>query len=412
MSSRNLILYPMLTAMVIGATAIVGSAPAQTEMVLYSFSNQKDSRPFDRLLLKNGTLYGTAPGVKGSRDCCGEVFQLTMSGDSWEERKLLRFNHVDKVYGRYPQSGLIAGSNGSTLYGTTYLGGSHQVGTAFELQPSGEGWTPGLVWTFGTGRHAGGFYPAGELIADGNGALYGVTLQGGTHGFGVIFELSQSGGSWVETVLYNFRGGKDGANPSAALYMDTPGSLWGTTAGGGGMCGCGTVFHLVQSGGSWIETVVHRFGHGSDGALPLSNLIEYSSGNFYGTTDIGGQQGLGTVFELFPAQDGWKERVIYNFCSLKDCRDGEYSSAGLAWGATYGTMFGTTFEGGAAGLGTVFSLTYSGGGWNEAVVHSFAGNRDGADPFGGVILDGNGNLYGTTTEGGAHNLGTAWEITP
>jgi uncharacterized repeat protein (TIGR03803 family) len=263
---------------------------------------------------------------------------------------------------------------------------------------------------------AGGFYPYGGLVSDGTN-LYGTTTSDDlSSDAGVVFEVVNGVGGlypWTESVLYTFTGGGDGSTPYAGLVRDANGNLYGTTAYGGGNCGCGTVFELSppsQSGGSWTETTLYQFQGGNDGAHSLSTLILDASGNLYGTTVDGGSVGVccGTVFELSPptsAGGTWTETVLHDFGSGSD---GQEPEAGLHLGPQ-GELFGTTYGGGTYGTGTVFQLTPSTGGWTEEVLYSFSGGADGGEPAAGVI-ERNGVLYGTTVLGGPENAGTVFQL--
>jgi uncharacterized repeat protein (TIGR03803 family) len=255
-------------------------------------------------------------------------------------------------------------------------------------------------FTYGDGQ-----YPASRLSADGAGNFYGTTLYGGIEGN--VFELSPNGsGGWNETVLYSFcfdgyPSCADGAQPFLSyLVIDPAGNLYGTTEYGGAN-GYGVVFELSPDGAGWKETVLHSFGvpSGTDGSAPINGLIMDSAGNLYGTTFSGGGCGCGSVFELSPSGDGWTERVIY-------ATDIGMGYAGLAMDAA-GNIFG-------ANASTVFQLSPNGnGGWNPTVIHTFTGGpKDGSDPQGTPVLDQAGNLYGTTAYGGAKNLGTVYKLIP
>jgi uncharacterized repeat protein (TIGR03803 family) len=200
-------------------------------------------------------------------------------------------------------------------------------------------------------------------------------------------------------VLYSFGSGTDGEFPVASL-IDIKGVLYGTTEFGGAS-GEGTVFSVNPTTG--VETVVYSFGSGTDGAGPTANLIDVK-GTLYGTTDNGGANGGGTVFSLDPKTGA--ERVVYSFCSQQNCADGEQPYGAVI--DVNGTLYGTTFTGGAnncggRGCGTVFALDPSSGA--ETVLYSFAGNPDGENPY-ASLLDMNGLLYGTTGAGG--NFGTGY----
>ena len=273
----------------------------------------------------------------------------------------------------------------------------------------------------------GGLYPYAGLVLDSAGNLYGTTVYGGNldacydgnaPGCGVVIEVTPNGdGSWKEKVLHSFRGGKDGAYPYAGVILDSAGNLYGTTAQGGSCgyyYGCGVVFELTPNGdGRWKEKVLHSFSGGKDGDYPSAGLIFDSAGNLYGTTGSGGNTGsIGTVFELTPNKDGsWKEKVLHSF--EDNGKDGLSPYAGLIFDSA-GSLYGTTYYGGAASYGTVFELTPNGdGSWKEKVLHSFTNEgTDGLYPNGGVILDPVGNLYGTTLEGGVGRYGTVFQLTP
>ena len=255
-----------------------------------------------------------------------------------------------------------------------------------------------------------GFAPAGALILDAAGNLYGTTYSGGASGVGTVFELTPNlDGSWTESVLHSFNGA-DGADPYSGLIFDAAGNLYGTTVGGGGY-NAGTVFKLAPNlDGSWTESVLHSL-NGTDGAHPYSGLIFDAAGNLYGTTWVGGAFGHGTVFELTANGDGsWTESVLHAFNGT----DGAHPYSGLIFDAA-GNLYGTTYYGGGVcGCGTVFKLTPNGdGSWTESVLHAFTiGSGDGNRPRAGLIFDAAGNLYGTTENGGGTLRGTVFKLTP
>src|SRR5580704_17476678 len=223
----------------------------------------------------------------------------------------------------------------------------------------------------------------------------------------------------TETVLYNFSVGAGGSYPYASLVFDSAGNLYGTTQEGG-VYGFGVVFELTpKGGGGWTKRVVQNFNlHAKDGGLPYAGLIIDRAGDLYGTTAGGGDlacsegdgYGCGVVFELTPKGNGdWTETVLYRFNGL----NGFQPIGSVAFDGA-GNLYGTTAGGGAHALGTVFELMpKAGGGWTEEVLHSFNRNgNDGVGPYAGVILDQAGNLYGTTVGGGTDAIGTVFELTP
>jgi uncharacterized repeat protein (TIGR03803 family) len=274
-----------------------------------------------------------------------------------------------------------------------------------------------VMQAFGTGNlHEGSDLYAG-LIIDAHGNLYGTAESGGTHGYGVVYELSPGGaGQWTETVLYNFKGGtEDGASPHATLVQDSAGNLYGTTVSGGlgaSTCnsGCGTAFMLTNATGHWEETVLHRFTGGSDGSVPYAGLSMDAAGNLYGATVAGGAYDAGAVYKLTPGSSGWTQTVLYSFQGRPD-GSGPFAAPLLD---AAGNLYGTTETGGAHNLGIVYTLApQPDGSFAEHVLHNFAGGADGANPLGaGLIFDRRGNLYGTTTMGGSANCGTAFMLVP
>jgi uncharacterized repeat protein (TIGR03803 family) len=254
-----------------------------------------------------------------------------------------------------------------------------------------------------------GGYPIGPVYGSGS-YLYGSAFAGGTFGGGVVFRISGNG---KEKILYNFRGDTDGWGPNSLLISDSDGNMFGTTQDGGmnGGCfsrGCGTVFRLSPDG---TETVLHAFTAQSDGLVPFYGLVMDRKGNLFGTTIYGGSgdcqsefvAGCGTVFEI--AADG-KESVLYSFTGGAD---GATPYTGLVGDKT-GNLYGTTSSGGAtpcndgAGCGTVFRLSPGG---SLTTVYRFQGGSDGWNPSGGLVLDRSGNLYGATHWGGGNGCGGA-----
>lgn len=402
------------------------TASAQQLKVLGSFNNTNGANPSAGLVSDAaGNLYGTT--CCGGTYNYGTVFELSPKvGGGWTEKILHSFNDNGKD-GYNPTGNLIFDSAGN-LYGTasggtglckeeTYVIG---CGMVFELMPQPNGiWKEKVLHNF-FNRGEQGLDPTGGLVFDSAGNLYGTTTYSGVpDGGGTIYELSPTaGGDWTFAVLYYFATG----NPAGNLVFDAQGNLYGT-ANYAGTYLYGMAFELSPSaGGTWTETVLHSFDQnqdGTDGVCPCSSLIFDSAGNLFGTTVRGGIHdiGDGTVFELSPAAGGsWTETIIHNF----DCHtDGCAPNAALVFDAA-GNLHGTTSNGGAGscpyasgGCGTVFELSpQSGGGWTETALHSFGAGAYGAIPFSNLILDAASDLYGTTSKGGLSQDGTVFEITP
>ena len=338
--------------------------------------------------------------------------------------------------GLSPRAPLIQGSDGA-FYGTTLLGGtgkcaSLSCGAVFQLNPPVPGkavWTETLLYSFAGGKD--GQVPYAGLIADSAGAFYGTTDLGGGGlckpaggGCGTVYRLvpPASGTVWTETVLYSFKGGKDGEHPYAGLLLGTGGVLYGTTSGGG-TANQGTVFKLTpppKGKTVWTETILLRF-NGTDGTDPEAGLLAGKSGVLYGTAAHGGTVKRGTAFSLTPPAPGktaWTELTLYSF---PGGTSGAYPVAPLVADSS-GALYGTTMSGGDCSslCGTVFKLAPPPTGkttWTATVIHRFLGFDDGAEPVGGLLARAGSVLYGTTSAGGGlacslGNCGTVFKLTP
>jgi uncharacterized repeat protein (TIGR03803 family) len=415
MPNKRPLIFWLLTLVVI--FGILVTVPptfgADNEKVLYTFCSavgcSDGNAPLAGIVFDPaGHLYGTTE--LGGRYDAGTVFELTRGTDGkWIENVLHSFNVSD---GNWPLAGLIWDGSGN-LYSTTYAGGASTWGTVFELTPRAKGsWTEKVIHTFGNR----GELPVAGVILDSIGNLYGTTTVSFA-GYGNVYELTHdTNGKWTQKVLHEFGNRTDGRYPDAGVIWDESGSLYGTTATGG-TYGDGTVFELSPgASGRWTERVLHSFNNnGKDGYDPEASLTFDGSGNLYGTTVQGGTHGLGTVFELSPGTNGkWIEKVLHSFGATSP--DGQGPDAALVFDAT-GNMYGTTSTGGAYNGGTVFKLMRNtNGAWTEKLLHEFSCNdKGGCQPNGGLTLDGKGNLYGTTFWGGCQRnggCGTVFEITP
>ena len=310
--------------------------------------------------------------------------------------------------GAAPYAGLLLDSRGN-LYGTTLYGGSSNYGTVFELNPSG---VETVLHNF-TMEPDGG-YPQGSLVLDAEDNLYGTTGDGSangckfTTGCGTVFKLTPIG---EETVLHSFLGDPDGSYLAAGVLRDSGGNLYGTSYFGGTLCGkvgCGTVFKVTPSG---REIVLHRFRFPNpaappklrrrDGAHPLSGLVADAAGNLYGATELGGLHNKGTIFKVSPTG---KETILHTFSGTAD----GYGPYGNLVFDAQGSLYGTAFSGGTQNYGTVFKLDPKG---TLTVLHNFTAMADGAHPAAGVVRDAQGNLYGTTSFGG-DSWGTIFRLSP
>jgi uncharacterized repeat protein (TIGR03803 family) len=254
-----------------------------------------------------------------------------------------------------------------------------------------------VLHAFTGGKDGGGLWSSLTFHQAGN--LYGTTSGDGAYGYGTVFELTQgAAGQWSETVLYSFHDPyttNDGGIPFGSVVFDPSGNLYGTTSKGGGPSTWGTVYKLTPGSGSWTETIIHGFGPHDHAGGPYAGLIIDEKGDLYGIA--------GAAFELMRGSNGWKEKILYEFCSKQNCSDGNAPFAGLIFGAS-GDLYGTTEAGGAHKAGTVYQIRHTAGGWKESVLHSFpALSSDGQVPgVGALVSDGSGSLYGTTSQGGSH----------
>ncbi len=365
------------------------------------------------------------------------AFASTAIAAQWKEQVLYSFQGGASD-GSDPAGGVVFDKAGN-LYGATTGWGSdscgpiaNECGLVFELSPptkKGDAWTETILYEFKGKDSNDASGPAGGVILDAAGNVYGTTAYGGTGdcvllgtkaGCGTVYELSppaKKGDPWTETLLYSFKSGNDGYFPWGTLTFDSKGNLYGSTQFGGGKgntCNpyfqyCGTVFKLSppkQKGGKWTEKVLHSFGGGADGANPNGGLIVDSTGTIYGTSPAGGNQGCktdsgigcGTAFELKPpAEKGgaWTEQILHRFSGGGDGADPD---AGLT-PAKDGSFYGPAAGGGKYNRGLIFRLTpQRSGAWTESLLYSFVGNQAGQNP-GALTFGSDGNLYGGASGG-------------
>lgn len=403
-------------------------APAESSSnfkVVHNFSGSPDgANPLGSLVFdRKGALYGTTASGGTSSVCyppynigCGTVFKLTPSGSGYSEGVIYQFKGYREQDGSAPVAGVVVDKKGA-VYGTTWLGNPIGYGVLFKLSPAGSGYSESVLHLF-AGSPDGGNSTANLTLLNKN-ILFGTTTGGGFQygcyhfcgGCGTIFMATTSSG-YKSNPYYSFCArslGKQGSDPRAGVIFDKTGALYGTTSRGG-THNAGTVFRL----GNAKFTVLHNFcGHSrcQDGSAPEAGLVFDSKGALYGTTEYGGGgTNAGVVFKLSPRGSGYVERILYRF---RGSPDGAYPVAGLVLDRR-GALYGTTSGGGIAarGCGVVFRLMPSGSGYSESVLHSFTGGSDGSTPKAGLIIDNNGNLYGTTSGGGSSDDGTVFELTP
>jgi len=407
----------------IASVLFCGSSLGQAaEAVLHSFG----AYPTDGTYPEGGLLFDAAGNIygitnAGGENCldnfgCGTAYELSpMPSGGWTETILYNFcstgNPSSCPDGAYPSAGLIMDAKGN-LYGTASGGGTGGEGTIFRLSPpsvQGGSWTQTVLWSFSENPENGAGPGYGKLNMDSAGNIYGTTAGGGSKRLGTVFELSpQSDGTYSFSILHSFSG-SDGYGPLYGVTFDSAGNLYGTTAQGGegkSICyfGCGLIYKLSESDGTWTETILFEF-DGIIGAYPISPISIDKFGNLYGTVEEGGSAdcllptcggvfklvlgtnqknvfyfaggsndgnpqngvvvgeanalygtaGLSSGGEVYRLQDS-HETILYNFCSLPNCADGAMPSAGNIV-LREGALYGATVVGGTNGLGVVYSVT-------------------------------------------------------
>ncbi len=432
-------------AIAVGAVAIllllfaVPSTQAQTYTVMHNFAAGLDGYgPIMGLIQDRAGNYYGAAGTGGT-GFGGVVFKLTLHGSAWIFTPLHEFSFQE---GSGP-NGLTFGPDGN-LYGTAAAAGAGGVctgsgcGTVFKLSPPPSNcrtsycpWNLTVLYRFSGGADGGN--PAGGVVFDQAGNLYGTTTIGGLtnssciEGCGVAFKLTPSPqGAWTQSVIHSFGSGNDGQLPYSSLLIDSAGNLYGTTAyGGGATClyqSCGTIYELTPSGQAWTETILYNFANREQGSNPFGGLISDAAGNLYGTAAQGANfrdcsYGCGTVFSLSPSNGGWVYTMLYAFTGLYADEGPRTSLLMDAAGNLYGTTFGSDNP---VIWGNIFELSRANGSWSYTSLHTFTGGADGGLPLSNVLQDANGNLYGTASKGGYSPscddgqpyCGVIWEVTP
>lgn len=340
---------------------------------LYEFQGGSDGSTSNSSISigRDGALYGATLYGGGAANC-GTVFKLqpspmaTASASGYWNETILHSFTGNMTDGCYPGSNLTWDQAGN-FYGTTQIGGANGYNNGFQ-------------------------------------------------GYGTIYKLAPSGSGWTESILYSFLGGDQGNYPLySPIVFDNAGNIYGTVNGGGyfgGACeviGCGLVYQLTNSGGNWTETVLHAFQDGEDGEFPNSGVILDSSGNLYGGAGTGGSGLGGTIFQLTPSSGGWNLNVLV---SLQQSSGGAQGVESPLTFDSQGNLYGVTNDEGPYSLGTLFKLTYTSSGWIYTDLHDFTGGNDGALPVGPVVFDSQGNLYAVAILGGSHGAGVVFQVTP
>lgn len=310
--------------------------------------------------------------------------------------------------GANPTAGVTMDAAGN-LYGTTRDGGPYGYGTVFKLAHRGSNWVLSRLYAFATDPD--GEFPWGGITVGPDGSLFGTTEQGG-YDYGSVFVIRPPArvppsisSPWQETLIHKFYvQGDEGTNPHYGyVAFDHLGSLYGTNAYGGAHGG-GTVYQLTPGSDGWTESVIFSFSL-TEGYFPEDGVLLDQSGNIYGTTIYGGDYGVGVAYELVPAEGGWQWKTLYAF---QGGDDGAQPYGGLIID-TEGNLYGTTITGGSGGGGTVFELSPTQGSWTYKLLHSFNGSTG---PQASLSMDAAGSLYGTTYLGGAYGWGSVFKLAP
>ena len=313
--------------------------------------------------------------------------------------------------GAWPESGVTI--RGNTLYGTTPDSCVQQCivgpGSVYQIAHVGSSWITTPFFFFPS-DWSGGSVPTSVVQFGPDGHLYGTTPYGGNSIGGVVFSLippasvCKTTRCVTEKILYTFTGPPDGREPyHTNLVWDSTGNMFGTTQIGG-TSDQGTVFEMTKSGDNWTEMPIHSF-NGSDGQFP-GEILRDNNGKLFGMLSQGGLHGFGSVFELTYLNGvGWTETNIYDF---QESNDGGFPSAGLVQDSA-GNLYGSTGDGGSGGGGTLFKLSPMGNTWAYTLLYSFSGDT-GCGPLATLALDGAGNLYGTTYCGGANKQGNVFKL--
>ena len=373
---------------IVAAVIIVGPITVNAQMltVLHSFSGS-DGQLAESALVQgsDGNFYGTT--ARGGANHKGTVFKIDSTGNLTTLHSFSGFPSD----GANPIAGLIQGSDGN-FYGTTALGGMFYQGTMFRITPAG---AVTIMHSF-SGLLGDGSVPVGGLVQASDGSFYGTTALGGWHSMGTVFRTALG----IVVTLHSFSGAPgEGANPTAKLVQGSDGNFYGTTVRGGAQ-NRGAAFKITALGSF---TMLHSFsGSPGEGANPVAGLVQGSDGNFYGTTGLGGEHYLGTVFKI---DSTGSLTMLHSFGA--SAGDGAAPLAGLVQGSD-GNFYGTTALGGAHHLGTLFNIASAG---SLTTLHSFSGSPgEGASPVSALVQGSDGNFYGTTALGGAHVWGTVFKF--
>ena len=415
MSGQRASAARLLAAAFVLTMLVAQPSPAQTFNVIYNFNLQTGQSPWSGPTMdRAGNLYGTTfnGGSSGNgiaykltRVGAGWIFTPLYSfaggSDGAHPYAGVTIGPDGAIYG-------------ATYYGGG-SGCGLGCGTVYRLAPPPTtcnstlcAWNETVLYRFN--GSADGALPFAAVAFDQAGNLYGTTLSGagngcGGNGCGIVYKLTRSGVNWTESIVHTFTGGTDGSSPRAGITLDSAGNLYGTTTLGGNY-GYGVVFQMTPSGGGWNENVLYTFTGGADGGSPLSGVIFDGLGNLYGGNANDGSAPC-KAYELSPSGGSWNFTLLYGFTY----EQGANCARNLSFDNA-GNLYGTTAGGGSYANGVVFELSHSGGSWTYTALHEFTGGDDGEDSYSNIVIDSSGNLYGTASLGGTHGAGVVFQLAP
>jgi uncharacterized repeat protein (TIGR03803 family) len=383
-----------------------GAADAAKYKVIYNFGSQDHdgATPTGNLTADAaGNLYGSTYAGGNGELSGGTVFELSPSGGNWTEQLLHEFEDQSKGWG--PKGALLRDASGN-LYGTTCCGGQFAAGTVFTL-PAGSGELD-VLHDFGSGKD--GREPLSGLIFGPDDLLYGTTDNGGRFSNGTAFSINPSGDGTEYGTIHSFGSVGDGGSPWYGSLIGRK-TLYGTTIAGG--TGYDTVYSLKPKASGWKEEVLYNFAGTGDVGTPDHGVIQDKSGVLYGCAQKGTFNQGGVYALTQTSKNIWTEAILYSFgTQTNDPVDA--ASCDIAMDSK-GRIFGTTDDGGVNNAGTIFELDPPSGGhagWTETVLHSFdPAAGDGRFPLSGLLQVGN-TYYGTTSYGGSFGIGTVYSIKP
>jgi uncharacterized repeat protein (TIGR03803 family) len=401
-TSRNVLFFAVIAMLL-----VTSNLWAQyTETGVYEFHRPYGAGAYSLVADSAGNYYGVTTGG-GNSSCpplgCGVIFKISYSGGEWKETVLHEF--TGGTDGNGPLS--ITRDSAGNIYGISEFGGVNGSGVVFKMTPRPSGGYRFVVLHSFPENSSDGLYPS-SLLLDAKGNVYGATTSDsagdcGTYGCGLIFRLSPTtSGTWSESILYHFSGTPDGMGPYGNMVFDGTGTIYGTTSSGGTVgdgnnYGCGTVYQLNYSSGSWHESIVYAFNF-TNGESPQS-LIQDAGGNLYGVTVFGGiknnycNYGCGTVFELSPSSGGW---TASSYQLSNSTSDGQEPNAVITNG---GNLYAAVAFSGQGPEGVIIELSPGSGGWSETPLFVFNDPTGGGDPT-SILMDASGNIFGTTLTGG------------